>query len=112
MIIKSVSDIPPESMEDLQGVEMRVAIGRPEKAPRFVLRHFTLDVGCATPRHSHWWEHEIYVIAGAGEAWTGSEYRSFQGGDTIYVPPDHEHEFKNTGDEPLKFICVIPHTDG
>jgi quercetin dioxygenase-like cupin family protein len=111
MIIKSVSDIAPVVPEDLQGIEMRVAIGREQNAPRFVLRHFTVEEGCSTPRHAHWWEHEVYVISGEGEAWTGDEYRAFKAGDTIYVPPDHEHEFKNTGNESLKFICVIPHID-
>ena len=111
MIIKNVQTIDASSPEGLDGVRMRVAIGRAEEAPRFVLRHFTLDAGCATPRHAHWWEHEIYVIEGEGEAYTGDGFKPIRAGDTIYVPPDEEHQFRNSGSAPLKFICVIPHID-
>jgi quercetin dioxygenase-like cupin family protein len=111
MIIRNVKDIEPMKPEGLDGVEMRVAIGKAEEAPRFVLRHFQLDPGASTPRHAHWWEHEIYVIEGHGEAFTGGTMEPIQPGDTIYVPPDDEHQFVNSGRAPLKFICVIPHNE-
>ena len=30
-------------------------------------------------------------------------------GDVVYVGPDDVHQFRNTGDTPLKFLCLIPH---
>jgi len=32
-------------------------------------------------------------------------------GDVVYVPPNEIHQFKNAGDEPFGFICVIPDKD-
>jgi mannose-6-phosphate isomerase-like protein (cupin superfamily) len=29
-------------------------------------------------------------------------------GYTDFVPPMEEHQFTNTGDEVLKFVCLIP----
>jgi quercetin dioxygenase-like cupin family protein len=111
MIIKNVNEITPENPEGLQKVKMRVAIGKKEGAPRFVLRHIEVEPGGATPRHAHWWEHEIYVIDGEGEALTFEGKKKFGAGDTLYVPPDEEHQFTNTGSGPLRFICIIPHID-
>jgi quercetin dioxygenase-like cupin family protein len=111
MYIKNVRDIEAEVPDGTRGVRMRVAIGRAEGAPRFVLRHFEVEPGGSTPSHSHWWEHEIYVIDGRGEAVTEEGVRLIESGDTVLVPPDEDHQFRNTGDTPLKFICIIPHID-
>ena len=32
----------------------------------------------------------------------------FKAGDVIWVPPNEMHQFRNTGSEALKFICLIP----
>jgi oxalate decarboxylase/phosphoglucose isomerase-like protein (cupin superfamily) len=29
----------------------------------------------------------------------------------LYVPPDQPHGYRNTGDGPLRFVCVIPHPE-
>ena len=29
-------------------------------------------------------------------------------GDFAYIPAGEEHGFENTGDKPVRFICVIP----
>ncbi len=30
-------------------------------------------------------------------------------GHFVYVEPNKVHQFRNTGDKPLKFLCLIPH---
>ena len=32
-------------------------------------------------------------------------------GAAIYVPPDEPHGYRNTGEDVLRFICVIPHPE-
>jgi oxalate decarboxylase/phosphoglucose isomerase-like protein (cupin superfamily) len=29
----------------------------------------------------------------------------------IYVPPDEVHGYRNTGNGPLRFVCVVPHQE-
>jgi len=111
MIIRSVQAVNPVAPEGTQGVIMRVAIGKPEGAPNFVLRHFTLESGGFTPRHNHPWEHEIYVIRGRGEAWSPDGAKPLGAGDTIFVAPGEEHQFRNKGPDPFEFLCIIPHLD-
>jgi mannose-6-phosphate isomerase-like protein (cupin superfamily) len=33
-------------------------------------------------------------------------------GTAIFIPPDETHQFKNTGEQLLRFICVIPSSAG
>ncbi len=64
--------------------------------------------------HIHPDAEEIVVItSGRGAATIGGETHEVVVHDVVYVPPDTEHEFRNTGDELLGvlFICV-PTGDG
>lgn len=96
--------VPPEA----KGVEMRLLIHRAEGAPNFYMRQFTVAPEGFTPRHRHDWEHEVYVLSGRGEACTPDGPHPLKAGDCIFVPPREEHQFRNTGDEPLKFLCLVP----
>ena len=31
-------------------------------------------------------------------------------GDVVLITPDEVHQFKNTGDVPLQFLCLIPNS--
>jgi len=59
--------------------------------------------------HIHPDAEEIVVITkGRGEALIGSVVKEVQQEDVVYVAPNTEHEFRNTGDKMLGvlFICV------
>ena len=77
------------------------------EGPSFVLRMFTVRPGGHTPSHSHPWEHEVYVLSGKGRA-EGEDSFALAEGDAVYVAAGELHSFVNTGDEDLRFICVIP----
>jgi quercetin dioxygenase-like cupin family protein len=87
---------------------MRVAIGPDEGAPFFNLRVFEVEPGHATPHHSHWWEHEVFVLSGKGIVRTDEGDVALEHGSTVFVPGGEWHQFVNQGDEVLRFICVVP----
>ena len=60
--------------------------------------------------HIHPWEHEVFIVAGEGQLLTDEGPRTFRAGSAVYVPPEQMHQFQNTGDATLKFICVIPNS--
>ena len=35
---------------------------------------------------------------------------AFAAGDVVFISPDDIHQFRNTGDSPLKFLCLIPNS--
>ncbi len=91
-----------------KGVKMKVMLGEPEGAPNFVLRHFRLEPGGCSPRHSHDWEHEVYILSGGGTVFGGGNEKSLAPGMAVFIPPNEEHQFKAQDNRPLEFICVIP----
>lgn len=95
--------------EGAEGAHIRWVIDEePDGAPTYRLRVIEVGVGGHTPHHDHWFEHENYVISGEGEVQIGDEVHQVKAGDVIFVPPHVTHQYRNTGDEPLKFLCGIP----
>jgi len=91
------------------GVKVRWLITEETGAPNFAMRQFTVEPGGHTPRHTHSWEHEAYILAGKGVVLGEDGEEQVNPGDVVFVPQDEEHQFRNTGDEELKFLCLIPH---
>jgi len=72
------------------------------------MRVFELEPGSSSPSHSHWWEHEIFVLSGRGVAVSGEKKTQIAKDSVIFVAPDEQHCLVNNGNEILRFICVIP----
>lgn len=107
-------DSAPVQMEGAQGCQVRWLVGTQDGAPNFAMRQFEVAPGGYTPRHHHPYEHEVYILEGAGEILEGGEgdaaatAHPLRPGDVIYVAPDELHQFRNTGAAPLKFLCMVP----
>ncbi len=97
-----------ESMPMVEGVTMKMVIGPDQGAPFFNLRIFEIDPGARTPHHSHWWEHEIFILEGQTALQTEAGEVLLGKGDAAFIPGDEMHQFINIGQETLRFICLIP----
>ena len=98
----------PVELEGVHGVSMRVLLGREHGMPNFSMRHFVIEPDGHTPHHSHDYEHQVMVVAGAGEAEHDGETNAITKGDVLFVEPGKPHQFRNTGSEPLEFLCLVP----
>lgn len=101
-------DTSPVAMDGVKDVSMRVLLGREHGMPHFSMRHFVVAPGGHTPHHAHDYEHEVVVLAGRGEAEQAGERTEISAGDVLFVAADAVHQFRNTGDEPLQFLCLVP----
>ncbi|HNT35606.1 MAG TPA: cupin domain-containing protein [bacterium] len=72
------------------------------------MRLFEVQPGGHTPHHEHEWEHEVYILQGSGAIVSDEGEMEFKAGDAIWVSPKERHQFKNTGAENLRFLCLIP----
>ncbi len=108
-LIRNIDDVEmsPVQMEGVQGASMAMMVGRADGAPHFAMRSFRVEAGGHTPKHSHDYEHEVYIVEGTGEILLDGQYRPIRHGDTIYVPADEEHQFK-AGTDGLRFLCFVP----
>jgi quercetin dioxygenase-like cupin family protein len=109
MKIKHWTDVPAQPAEGIDGVTVRWVIAEGDGAPHFAMRVFDLQPGCASPYHSHWWEHEVYVLDGEGVAVQEDGETPLGAGSVVLVEGDEMHQFRNSGDGVFRFICLIPH---
>jgi len=102
----------PVETDGAVGCKIRCLIGQEDRAPHFSMRHFEVAPGGHTPRHCHSHEHEVFVLEGSGLVMEGDTEHPLSPGTAVFVPPNVEHQFRNTGAGALKFLCLIPHPLG
>lgn len=110
MKIAKYTEIDPTDFDGgaAKSVKGRVAIGKNDGAPNFCMRVFTIGSGGHTPRHSHEWEHEIFVHSGNGKILCDGQWQDVAPGSVVFVPGGQEHQLKNEGSEEFVFVCLIP----
>jgi quercetin dioxygenase-like cupin family protein len=73
------------------------------------MRYFSVEPGGNTPYHNHGFPHVVKVEKGKGIVIdnNGNEH-PLESNQVIYIHDDEVHGFKNTGNEPFDFICIVP----
>ncbi len=94
-----------------EGVEVRWLISEDDGAPHFYMRRFELVPGGRTPRHTHPWEHEVYILEGEGTLYCEGAERPFRPHDVVYIAAQEEHCFLADRGIPVAFLCLIPRRD-
>ena len=97
-----------EAIEEVKGVSRRDVITREDGAPTFSMRVFEVEAGSSTPSHSHPFEHEVFILTGRGVVVGNEGAISIGKESVVFVASGEPHCFVNTGNEPLRFVCVIP----
>ncbi|HEY4330038.1 MAG TPA: cupin domain-containing protein [Phycisphaerae bacterium] len=110
MILKNLASVPQQNvtMSGADNVQMQMLCGPDDGCPNFAMRRFTVAPGGCTPKHQHDYEHEILVTAGQGVVFGNGSEHPLKAGDVLYVPANELHQFRNTSDGPLQFICMVP----
>jgi len=110
MDIKVAEKVPARNveMDGAADVCMRMLIGPDDGARNFNMRMFELGPGGHTPLHRHAWEHEVYVLTGTGTLRTEDGNEAIAAGHCVLVPGEDLHQFANTGETTLRFLCLVP----
>jgi mannose-6-phosphate isomerase-like protein (cupin superfamily) len=105
MLVRSLDAAGPFTTAD--GSTIREPCGLPSGATQNQsLAEASLGPGRATQRHYHAETEEIYfVLAGSGEMELEGERAPVAPGDAVPIPPRAWHQIRNTGQEPLRFLC-------
>lgn len=113
MIVKKYEEVTKDavSMEGAKDVSVRWLIGEGSGAPNFHMRLFEIQPGGHTPFHAHDFEHEVYIVEGTGKLNTEDGPKKLERNTFALVMPNEKHNFENTGDVPLQFLCLIPRQD-
>jgi len=97
-----------EPIQEMPGVIKREVITSDDGAPNFCMRVFEVEPGASTSSHSHPWEHEVFVLSGRGIVVSKERKTEITKDSVIFIAPDEHHCLVNAGNEPLRFICLIP----
>jgi len=109
-IVKKINDVKVLDVTDYgsKGVKMQWLISVEDGAENFAMRRFIIEPGGFIPEHNHWYEHEIFILNGRGLIGVGEEEYEVDKNTVLFVPPNVKHWYKNIGDEPFEFLCMIP----
>ena len=110
MKVKAAEAVEAQAVaaEGAKDVRIRWLIHGPDGAANFHLRQFELAPGGHTPRHQHAWEHEVYVLSGGGVVRSTGGDQPVAAGQCVFIAPNEQHQFINTGEGPMKFLCLVP----
>ena len=108
MYVTSVDKVREHEMneEDARGVKVKYLLHEGVGAKRLQLRLFTIDVGGYTPLERHEHEHEVFILHGEALISGGETEVIVKAGDVIFIPSNEEHQFKNIGNQKLRFLCT------
>lgn len=101
-------DVDGSQPEGTKGVDFKPLIAQNMNPPTFHLRLFDIASGGHTPKHTHEWEHEVFVVSGEGKIVLEDREIRLTEGDAVYVEPKELHQFVNDSEGLLRMICVIP----
>lgn len=101
----SVKEYPNDRSKQVTKQEM---VGLQDGAKNFAMRYFEVAPGGYTSLDEHQHDHGVMILRGKGRVLLGEQSYEIGFGDAIYIFPHERHQFVNTGDEPLGFLCVIP----
>jgi len=109
MKIKKRDDVPFADTQGYTEVTKQVVLGPEDGCNEIILRYFSVAPGGATPYHQHDFPHVVRIEAGTGVAVDADKNETpVVPGDYVYVDDNEIHNFKNTGDTPFDFICLVP----
>jgi quercetin dioxygenase-like cupin family protein len=109
--IKRGESIEYESVDAAEGLSKGVLVGPEDGAPNFAMRRFTIDAGAEVPKHTNAVEHEQYVLEGEYVVGIEDQEHTVSAGDSIFVPAETVHWYRNESDTRGAFICVVPNGD-
>ncbi|MDY3013907.1 MAG: cupin domain-containing protein [Evtepia sp.] len=100
--------IPEEIVPHMRDGEGEVHL-RKFSDPLMKVMNGTLPVGATIGMHTHETNSEvIYILSGRGKVLCDGVYEPLEPGSCHYCPKGHGHSLMNDGEEPLRFLAIVP----
>ena len=114
MIIGHVGDVEKDEVQanGCLGAAIQWLLGPKDDVPHFHMRYVTVAPGGVIPLHSHGPIHQMFIVKGQGTVLYEGGETSIEEGSFVYMPSAKIHGTRNTGSNPLEFVCCINRIDG
>jgi quercetin dioxygenase-like cupin family protein len=106
--VRRESEITDESVDAADGLSKGVLVDEEHGAPNLALRRFVLDPGATVPEHTNDIEHEQHVLAGEYVVGIGDTEYTVSAGDTVHIPANTVHWYRNDAETEGVFLCAVP----
>jgi quercetin dioxygenase-like cupin family protein len=105
MIVVDVRDMPPEQWR--LGVESRMLVSASNGATQLCIFEQWIAPGAGAPTHTHPVEEVLTVREGEAEMWMDEQRITVLAGQSLVVPPNRVHGFRNSGTVTLHLHAVL-----
>jgi len=96
---------PPEQWRE--GVETRMQVSAANGASQLCIFEQWVQPQVGAPTHRHSVEEVLTVIAGSAEMWIDEDRMTLIAGQSLLVPAERNHGFRNAGTETLHIHAVL-----
>ncbi|ARS89167.1 cupin domain-containing protein [Natrarchaeobaculum aegyptiacum] len=110
-VVRTHDEIEYESVDAADGMKKGVLLDEHAGAPNFAIRRFVLEPEAEVPRHTNAVEHEQYVLEGTYTVGIGDQEYEVEAGDSLLIPAETVHWYRNEGGESAAFLCAVPNGD-
>jgi quercetin dioxygenase-like cupin family protein len=90
----------------LVGGTYTVLLSGHDTSGRYCLIDMYVQPGGGPPPHRHDFEETFIVLDGELEARFRGETRTVRGGETIHIPANAPHQFRNSSSRPARMFCI------
>jgi mannose-6-phosphate isomerase-like protein (cupin superfamily) len=107
VLIQKLNNCPEFVAGD--GTKLRELL-HPEKQPiqlRYSLAHAIVPPGQTSIPHALKTSEVYYILEGTGEMHIDEAQQHVEPGDAVYIPPNATQYIRNTGSQPLVFLCIV-----
>jgi quercetin dioxygenase-like cupin family protein len=111
-VVRPLDSVEEVSVPRCRGASLKVLLGPESGVTNFITRQFVLEPGGRIPCHRHDdIEHEQFVLEGTMVLGLDSREMEVSPGDSVFIPAGVAHWYENRSSAPVRFLCVVPHTD-
>jgi mannose-6-phosphate isomerase-like protein (cupin superfamily) len=105
MIVSNPGDLPLERWR--AGVDTRMLVSAQNGSAQLGLFEHWVAPGAGAPTHRHQVEEILTVCEGEAEVWIGEERLAVAAGQSVVVPAECRHGFRNSGVGTLHMRAIL-----
>lgn len=90
----------------LVGDTYTVLLSAKDTAGKYCLIDMHVPPGGGPPPHRHDFEETFTIVQGEIEATFRGEKTTVKTGETIHIPANAPHQFRNAGSQPARLLCI------
>lgn len=94
-----------------EGVFAKVLVGKPQGWQDYTMKVFEIKRGGHTDKHSHEYQHIMYVLGGKGNVEIDGVDHPVEQGSFVFFTPKIAHQISNAGDDVFRYIFITTNYD-